>query len=513
MNKSTSKVNQPPFLEMRNISKSYSGVKVLHNVNLKINSGEILALIGENGAGKSTLIKILSGAIKADAGEILINGQRKEFQSPLDAERNEVVTVYQELNLFSHLSVAENLFFTSYHKMKGFLNWSALRKEAQHFLHEFGVNLPADKRVSSLSIAEKQMLEIAKALYRKASVLILDEPTAVLGGKDVNRLLKIITRMKDRGVAIIFISHRLNEIFGFADRYLVLKDGQQMDDGRIDETTPDELVRKMVGRELNNAPHTSINYEKKQELLRVEGLSREGALNNINFSLYKGELLGIAGLRGAGRTELARAIFGADPIDTGKIFVMGREIKINSPRKAINTGIGLVPEDRGSQGLFKNLSSLQNIFMACIKMKKIRKNKERNIAKHYVESLQIKLPNLGALVGSLSGGNQQKVVLAKWLEAGIQILLLDEPTRGIDIGAKAQIYRVVQELCDQGMGVILISSELPEILENSDRILVMHKGEIAGELDRESASEETIMKYAVGAAAEKSLTEYAVGGT
>jgi ABC-type sugar transport system ATPase subunit len=485
-------------LEMRNISKSYSGVKVLNNVNLKINSGEILALVGENGAGKSTLIKTLSGAIKAEAGEILINGQRVEFQTPLDAEKNEIVTVYQEFNLFPHLSVTENLFFNSHHKTKGFIKWKALEQEALRFLREFGVDLPVEKPVSTLSIAEKQMLEIAKALYRKARVMILDEPTAVLGGEDVDRLLAIVRLLKERGVAVIFISHRLNEIFGLADHYLVLKDGQQAGEGRIDETNPDDLVSKMVGRHISNAPHHSIRQDKNEELLRVEGLSRKGAISDINFSLYKGEVLGIAGLRGAGRTEVARAIFGADPIDSGKIFVKGREIKIQSPRMAVENGIGLVPEDRGSQGLFKNLSALQNIFMACSKIKWIQRYKERTIARNYVESLKIKLPQLGILVGSLSGGNQQKIVLAKWLETGIDILLLDEPTRGIDVGSKAQIYGVVRELCEQGMGVVLISSELPEILENSHRVLVMHKGQIACELDRKYASEEAIMKYAVG---------------
>ncbi|MED4604775.1 MULTISPECIES: sugar ABC transporter ATP-binding protein [Paenibacillus] len=498
VNKQVDDVQGTPFLEMRNISKSYSGVKVLHNVNLKMNSGEILALVGENGAGKSTLIKILSGAIKADTGEIFMSGRQVEFHTPLDAEKNEIVTVYQELNLFPHLSVTENLFFTSYHQTKGFINWRALQEEAQRFLSEFGVHLPVEKPVSALSIAEKQMLEIAKALYRNARVMILDEPTAVLGGEDVDRLLHIVRMLKERGVCVIFISHRLNEIFGLADRYLVLKDGQQIDAGSMEETNPDDLVGKMVGRHISSAPAGRSGHEKSRELLRVEGLSRRGVFKDIHFSLYEGEVLGIAGLRGAGRTELARAIFGADPIDAGKIFVRGREIKIASPRIAVDNGIGLVPEDRGSQGLFKNLSALQNMFMACSKPKWIHRRKERIVANRYVESLQIKLPGLGILVGSLSGGNQQKIVLAKWLETGIGILLLDEPTRGIDIGSKAQIYKVVRELCEQGMGVILISSELPEILENSHRVLVMHKGQIAGELDRQSASEETIMKYAVG---------------
>ncbi|PLS03167.1 sugar ABC transporter ATP-binding protein [Neobacillus cucumis] len=488
----------PPLLEMRNISKNYSGITVLNNINLKIHAGEILALVGENGAGKSTLIKILSGAIKSNAGELIINGEKVEFNTPLDAEKNEIVTVYQEFNLFPDLSVTENLFYGNFHKTKGTIKWAALHQEAKKFLNEFGVDLPVEKPVYNLSIAQKQMLEIAKALYRNARLMILDEPTAVLGGDDVDRLLSIVKVLQKRGVAVIFISHRLNEIFGLADRYLVLKDGQQIGDGEIKDTDPDQLISMMVGRHINTAPRTKINYEVNEVVLKVEGLNRDGILHNINFSLHKGEVLGIAGLRGAGRTELVRAIFGADPIDSGNIFVDGHQVINTSPRVAIQNGIGLVPEDRGRQGLFKNLSCLQNIFMASSKNKVIKREEEQKQADNYVKLLKIKLPHLDSLVGSLSGGNQQKIVLAKWLESGIRVLLLDEPTRGVDVGAKAQIYSVVRDLCEQGMSVVLISSELPEILENSHRVLVMCKGEITGEMDHESATEEGIMKYAVG---------------
>jgi ABC-type sugar transport system ATPase subunit len=487
-----------PLLEMRNISKNYSGITVLNNINLKIHAGEILALVGENGAGKSTLIKILSGAIKANGGELLIKGEKVEFNTPLDAEKSEIVTVYQEFNLFPDLSVTENLFYANFYKLRGRIKWASLHKEAKRFLNEFGVDLPVEKPVSALSIAQKQMLEIAKALYRNARLMILDEPTAVLGGVDVDRLLTIVKVLQKRGVAVIFISHRLNEIFGLADRYLVLKDGQQIGNGDIKDTTPAELITMMVGRHINTPSRTKINYENNDVVLKVEGLNRKGILHNINFSLHRGEVLGIAGLRGAGRTELIRAIFGADPIDSGNIFVDGRQVANSSPRVAINNGLGLVPEDRGRQGLFKNLSCLQNIFMASSKNKVIKRDAEQKLAEHYVELLKIKLPQLGSLVGSLSGGNQQKIVLAKWLESGIRVLLLDEPTRGVDVGAKAQIYSVVRELCEQGMSVVLISSELPEILENSHRVLVMCKGEVTGEMTHETATEEGIMKYAVG---------------
>jgi ABC-type sugar transport system ATPase subunit len=487
-----------PFLQMRDISKSYSGVRVLHNVNLSVNTREVLALVGENGAGKSTLIKTLAGAIKSDEGEILIQGKKVEFQTPLDAENKGIATVYQELNLFPYLTVTENLFFSSFHHRKGAIPWKKLHREAQEFLETLGLHLRAERLVATLSIAEKQMLEIAKALHVQARVLILDEPTAVLGGHDVDRLLQIVTQLKERGVAVIFISHRLNEIFGLADTYLVLKDGHQVASGRISDTNHDDLVGKMVGRHISHTPETLVQHDKRHELLRVRGLSRKGVLQDINLSLFQGEVLGIAGLRGAGRTELVRAIFGADPIDAGEVLIQGREAKISAPRKAVKYRMGLVPEDRGTQGLFKNLSAQQNIFMAKAKPSWIDYRKERQKAETHVASLQIKLPTLKVLVGGLSGGNQQKIVLAKWLEAGIDIFLLDEPTRGIDIGAKAQIYSVMRELCKKGMGVILISSELPEILENSHRILVMYKGRIAGELRREDATEEAIMKYAVG---------------
>ena len=353
--------------------------------------------------------------------------------------------------------------------------------------------------MSTLSIADRQMLEIAKALHRKAKVMILDEPTAVLGGADVDRLLAIVKQLQRRGVAVIFVSHRLNEIFGLADSFLVLRDGQQVAAGRIEETDPDDLVRKMVGRQLAvEVPR--LDHDRSQELLRVENLSRDNVLRNINLTLNRGEVLGIAGLRGAGRTELVRAIFGADPIDEGRIFVRGNETRIASPHMAIAHGIGLVPEDRGGQGLFRNLSSWQNMFMASGKIRWIDRRREKVAAEEHVKALQIKMPGLTTLVGGLSGGNQQKVVLAKWLEAGTDILLLDEPTRGIDVGSKAQIYTLVRELCSRGMGVILISSELPEVIENSDRILVMYKGAIAGELSRNQASQEAIINYAVGGA-------------
>ncbi len=499
MSQSAERVSAPvPLLETQGVSKTYVGIRVLNNINLKLWPGQILALVGENGAGKSTIIKILSGAIQADeGGTVLVNGETVDLQSPLDAERAEIVTVYQELSLFPYLSVTENLFYADFHKHKGPINWPDLHRKAQAFLREFGVDLAVHRPVSSLSIADRQMLEIAKALHRKAKIMILDEPTAVLGGADVDRLLALVKQLQQRGVAIIFVSHRLNEIFGLADSFLVLRDGQQVAAGRIEQTSPDDLVRSMVGRQLT-AEVPRLDHDRSQELLRVEHLSRRHVLHDISLTLNRGEVLGVAGLRGAGRTELVRAIFGADTIDAGRIVVHGKETRIGSPRDAIAHGMGLVPEDRGGQGLFRNLSSWQNMFMASSKGRWIDRRREKVAAQGHVKALQIKMPSLQTLVSGLSGGNQQKVVIAKWLEAGIDILLLDEPTRGIDVGSKAQIYTLVRELCSKGMGVILISSELPEVIENSDRVLVMYKGTIAGELSREQATEEAIIRYAVG---------------
>lgn len=490
-----------PVLEARDITKRFPGTHALDNVGLTVRAGEVLALVGENGAGKSTLIKILSGVVQPDSGEILIDGKAVRLNSPRDAERYGIVTVYQELSLFPALSVAENLFIGHYPRQGRFIDWRAAREEARQFLAGLGIYLPVNAPVASLSIAEKYMVEISKALLRQARVLILDEPTAVLGGSDVDELMRIVRGLRDRGVGVVFISHRLDEIFGLVDRYMVLKNGVKVDEGPIGATDHNDLVAKMVGRELGQLAAAPSARREARELLRVEGLSRAGVLRDISFTLHAGEVLGIAGLRGAGRTEVARAIFGADPIDAGRIVVKGREVRPDSPRAAVRLGIGLVPEDRGTQGLLKNFSTAQNISlvkMACFNAHWIDPTVERRAARGYVDSLRIKVPSIAASVRTLSGGNQQKAVLAKWLEAGISILILDEPTRGIDIGSKRQIYELVRRLCDTGLGVILISSELPEVLEMSDRILVMYRGGIAGELSREEASEEAIMNFAVG---------------
>ena len=490
-----------PRLEMRSISKRFLGVQALDNVTLTVGAGQILALVGENGAGKSTLIKILSGAVLPGSGEIVIDGTPVHLHSPRDAEQYGIATIYQELNLFPALSVTENLLFGRYpRRFGGFIDWGAARAEARRFLAELGVHVDVDAIVGKLSLANRQMLEIAKALHRKVRILVLDEPTAVLGDDDVEHLRAMVRSLRDHGVAVIFISHRLSEIFGFADHFVVLRDGHLTGAGQVADITENALVSMMVGRSLTEITrrHRSQSTE---VVLAAEGVTRHGVLDDINLTLRKGEVLGIGGLRGAGRTELARVLFGADQIDAGRVTLNGKALFAKTPNHAVRAGIGLVPEDRGYQGLFREMSSADNIPIARMVAKgdwRARPEADLRLAASYKDKLKIRLPNSRAPVATLSGGNQQKVVLAKWLEADVSILILDEPTRGIDVGAKREIYDIVDGLCERGVGVILVSSELPELLAMSDRILVMHQGRIAAELDRQEASEEEIMRYAVG---------------
>ena len=488
-------------LEMRSVSKHFLGVQALAEVSLTVDAGSILALVGENGAGKSTLIKILSGALLPDSGEIVIDGEPVHLRTPRDSEPYGIATIYQELNLFPALTVTENLLFGRYpRRARAVIDWGAARAEARRFLAELGVHVDVDAIVGTLSLANRQMLEIAKALHRNVRILILDEPTAVLGGDDVEHLKKMVRTLRDHGVAIIFISHRLSEIFGFADQYVVLRDGRRTGSGLVADINEDALVSMMVGRlDANLARGTRTPGT--EVVLDARGITRRGVLEDINMTLHNGEVLGIAGLRGAGRTELARALFGADPIDAGTVVLRGEPILAKTPGHAVKAGIGLVPEDRGSQGLFRDLSTAQNIPMARMVATgawRASPGADARLADSYVDALRIRLPSTGAPVATLSGGNQQKVVLAKWLEADVKVLILDEPTRGVDVGAKREIYDIVDALCTKGVGVILISSELPELLAMCDRIMVMHHGRIAGELSREQASEEEIMRFAVG---------------
>ena len=490
-----------PVLELSHASKAFNGVQALHDVSLTAHAGEVLALVGENGAGKSTLIKILSGAVRPDRGSVRVDGAEIGLGDPVAAASAGITAVYQEFNLQPHLTVAENLMFGDYPKSFGFIDWRRLRAEAAAFLADFGLEVAVDARVSQLSIADRQMLEIAKALRQNAKVLILDEPTAVLGGSDADRLMEKVRGLRDAGLATIFISHRLDEVFQIGDRYVVLKDGDKVGEGDVRDITPDHLVRLMVGRELSKVLHGRRRATVGEPVLEVESFSRTGVFEDISFTLHAGEILGVSGLRGAGRTELARAIVGADPHDRGTIRVSGAAVEIRSPADAARIGIGLLPEDRQREGLLLNLSVAENIGLARLASSGrliSTPARQRDAAEPYLDRLHIRVRDVGTSVRTLSGGNQQKVVVAKLLEAGVRILVLDEPTRGVDVGSKAELYEVMGRACDAGLAILLISSELPEVLAMSDRILVMHRGRVAGVVPGSSATEEEVMRYAVG---------------
>ncbi len=493
---------EPALLEVDQVSKSYSGVTALAPVSFTLRAGEVLGFVGENGAGKSTLIKILSGAESTDTGEIRVDGRPVTFRSPSEASSAGIVTVYQEFSLFPTLTVAENLLFGQFPTKSGAVSWREMFRQAKLHLDEIGLDLDPRKRVDRLSVAEKQMLEIARALQRNARVLILDEPTAVLGGQDVDTLLDIVRALKARGIAIILVSHRLSEVLDVSDTYLVLKDGHAVSSGHIEDTSYADLVSKMVGREFSSGSVRDESATAQGEaLLSVKGLSTSDKLRSISFDLRAGEVVGLAGLRGAGRTELLRAIFGVDPVSEGEIVYREKPTSFRSAADAIRMGIGLVPEERATQGAFLDMSIIDNIplvRMATRKQKVNRPRRESAVASSYQSRLRIRAANLRLRVRSLSGGNQQKVVLAKWLEAGVSLLMLDEPTRGVDIGAKFEIYELIEGLRQAGTAIIVASSELPELLLLCDRVLVMHQGAVVGDLKREELSEESITHLAFG---------------
>jgi ribose transport system ATP-binding protein len=486
------------ILELKGISKSFPGVKALQGVDLSLRKGEILALLGENGAGKSTLIKILSGAYSKDQGEFLFDGKPIEIRNPHHAQQLGISTIYQEFNLALHQTVPENIFLGHLPMRGPLVDWAAAKTGAIEILSRLGVTLPMDVPASTLSVAGQQLVEIAKALARKCRVLIMDEPSAVLGEEDLEKLFAIMRALKAEGISIIYISHRLIEVFEIADRVTVLKDGGLVGSRNVADVNMATLVRMMIGRDLQDV------YPKRKNtigevLLDVQGLSRPGVLKNISFQVRAGEIVGVAGMRGAGRTELARAIFGADS-STGMISLSGQTLKINAPEDAIRHRVALITEDRKAEGLFlqqsvkfnTTISGLKALCRAWI----IRQAKENEQVGNLIKQLRVKTPGMDYLVSGMSGGNQQKVILARWLNIGARVLILDEPTRGIDVGSKQEIYQLMAQLAEKGVAMIMISSELPEVLGMSDRVLVMRGGEIAKELSRAEASEESIMSYA-----------------
>lgn len=492
-----------PVLEMRGIAKAYPGVVALHSVDFSVRPGEVHALIGENGAGKSTLMKILAGADTKDSGQIFIDGKESHIDTPQEAMRLGVSIIYQEFNLVPYMNAAENIFLgrEPASVVPGLIDFGRMYSDAEKIIDELGVALDVRTPMNHLSVAQQQMVEIAKATSRKSRIIAMDEPSATLTDHELENLFGLIRRLKAEGVSIIYISHRLEEIFEIADRVTVLRDGELVATKDIAETNRADIIRMMVGRELSDSI-PKIAAEARDVALEVRNLNRAGVLHDINFQVRSGEILGIAGLVGAGRTEVARAIFGADPIDSGQIIMNGKPVTIHSPRRAISLGVGLVSEDRKALGLVLGMAVRENISLANLgvlsRLGFIKRRKEREIAESYVKDVLIKTPSIEQAVQNLSGGNQQKVVLAKWLFTKSKVLIFDEPTRGIDVGAKTEIYQLMNRLAAQGVAIIMISSELPEVIGMSDRILVMHDGRIAGELSGKDATQERIMGLATG---------------
>lgn len=492
------------ILEMQHVTKAFPGVKALSDVNFTLKSGEVHVLVGENGAGKSTLIKLLTGALTLTEGKILLNGQEAHINGTIDAKRLGIAAVYQELTLIPTLSAYENIFIGEEIKKNPFaLDRKTMQKRCKEALAQVGTNIDIKIPVGQFGVATQQMIEIAKALQMNAKILILDEPSAVLTTEEIERLMDIIRALKAKGVGIIYISHRMDELKKIGDRVTVLRDGEYVDtlDIQDPKVTTDYLIQLMVGRKIT-ASKPVVDYDYGAELLKLDQVSQVDFLKNINLSLRQGEIVGIAGLVGAGRTELAKVIFGVSKYSEGSIYIKGKKEKIKSPRKAINKGIGLVPEERKTQGLALDLSLESNVIMANLKnvSKKgvINRNKRRLIAEENKAAMNIRTPSIRQKVGSLSGGNQQKVVLAKWLASKCDILIFDEPTRGIDVGAKQEVHDLIRKLAREGKALLVMSSELPEILSLCHRVIVMHEGRIQGNLSIEEATQEKILVLASG---------------
>lgn len=489
-------------LRMKGISKSFHGVQALKDISFELYHGEVHALLGENGAGKSTLIKILSGIYQADSGSIELNGSVVQINNPLDAMHHGIAVIHQELILAENMTIAENVFMGREKCNRlGMVNFKRAEREVQEMLDSLGIDLKATASVAELSTPQKQLVEIVKALTYNANIVVMDEPTASLSSKEVDMLFSIIDRLKEQGISIIYISHRMEELFLKSDRVTVLRDGEYIATLVTAETNPSELVRLMVGRKIDDF-YTHKKQDVDEVVLEVQNLSTPEKLRNVSFQLRKGEILGISGLVGAGRTELARAIFGIDRISAGKIIYKGKELTINSSSDAINQGIVLIPESRKEQGLILGHSVGFNITISVLQEFihgiHINTAKENRIIDRYFSKLSIKASSPAQVAGSLSGGNQQKAVLSKWLAIEPEIIIMDEPTRGIDVGAKAEIYSMMDELTRNGTSIIMISSELPEIIGMSDRVYVMNNGEIVACMDGRMATQENIMRYAAG---------------
>lgn len=489
------------ILEMQSIVKDFPGVRALDHVDFNLRKGEVHVLVGENGAGKSTLIKILSGAYRKDAGEILVENVQEVINKPADAADLGIFTMYQEIMLVPPLTVAENIFLGELQSEAGVINWGQVRKKSRELLDKVGgPQIQVNTRLKDLGVAQQQLVAIARALRRDTRILIMDEPTSSLTPSEIEQLFITIRGLKSEGVAIIYISHRLEEIKQIGDRITVMRDGKVIGTQLVKDTSRSTIIRMMVGRDVLVEPR-DCRTQAGDPVLRVEHYSKPGKLHDISFEIHRGEVVGLAGLVGAGRSELARALFGADAGGVGEVVLDGKPIKIKSPYDAITSGMALVPEDRKTQGIVGVLSVQVNLTLAYGNRHYrglLDFGKDKEITQEFINKLRIRTPTAAKRIRELSGGNQQKVILARWLCMTLKVLILDEVTRGIDVGAKAEIYRFIDELACAGYGILLISSELPEILTLSDRILVMHEGRLTGEFSRQEATQEKIMLKAVG---------------
>lgn len=488
------------IVSMKDIDKNFPGVKALDHVKFELRSGEVMALLGENGAGKSTLMKILSGVYNRDSGTMEIFGKKYGNLTPVMAQEAGVAIIHQELNMCKDLTVAQNMFLGRELRGKIVLKNADMEQIAQKYLNELGVDISPRATVGELPVSKQQMIEIAKALSVNAKILIMDEPTSALTSREIEELFRIIRKLKGQGCGIVYISHRLEELSHITDRITVMRDGRFITEGNFKDFTMDQIIQNMVGREIKEKfPH--VECKKGKKVFEVKNLNAGRMVRDINFSLYEGEIVGFAGLMGAGRTETTRAIFGADPKTSGQFFKDGKEIRIEKPMDAIKEGVVLAPEDRRKDGLCVKLSirqnlSLPNLDMICSKLGIVSKKKENELCKKAVNELMIKTPTMEVDANTLSGGNQQKVVVGKWLVRNSRVVIFDEPTRGIDVGAKVEIYNLMNQLKQQGIAVMFISSEMPEIMGIADRIIVMCDGRITGELDAKEATQDGIMKYA-----------------
>ncbi len=497
-------MEKAPFLEMKGISKSFPGVKALENINLSLYKGEVLALLGENGAGKSTLMKILSGVYQKDEGKIFVEGSEVDIKSVKEAENLGISIIHQELSVLPNLTVAENLFLGNekISKLTKRLDKKTMNSMCREHLKQIGCNVEPDEYVRNISVGEMQMLEIVKAISKNSNVIVMDEPTTALTDTETNNLFKVVKMLKSKKIAIIYISHRLDEIFTICDRINVLRDGKYVGEVKVNDVTKDDLITMMVGRKMEE----QYPYEEPtniKPILKLKDVCLDDILKSINLEIRAGEILGMSGLMGAGRTEVAKVIFGEYKKSSGTIEMDGKVVDINCPKDAINKGIAYLSENRKEEGLILSLSVRENMTLSSLrkfenKVFRISKTDERNTVNGYIRKLLIKTPTQNQLIKNLSGGNQQKVIISKWLIEAPKVLIIDEPTKGIDVGAKKEIYDVLNALKAEGKAIVMISSDMPEVLGISDRVVVMHEGKITGELNRDEATQESIMKLAIG---------------